>query len=391
MMGAVTTPPGFSMPAALLLCVVLSPIAAEADATPAQTTASANAAPADEQTAAPDIDAGIAFLKQAQRSDGGWGERERVGVSALAVAALLRSGVPADDPTVADALQFLRGNAREDGGMYGEGTNHRNYDTALSLMALKQADLPEDRERLSGAVGFLAALQWDESEGVGPGDTSFGGAGYGSHSRPDLSNTQVFVEALKQAGMTADDPAMQKALVFVSRTQNLESEHNRTEFAGLVGDGGFYYTPADGGSSQAGQTPNGGLRSYASMTYAGLKSMVYAGLDRDDPRVKAATEWIRKHYTLDENPGLDQQGLFYYYLTFAKTMDALGVDRFEDADGTAHDWRADLRGMLAKKQSEDGSWSNPADRWMEGDPVLVTAYALTAASFALDHAKMGER
>ena len=87
---------------------------------------------------------------------------------------------------------------------------------------------------------------------------------------------------------------MQKALVFVSRCQNLESEHNTTPFAAKVNDGGFYYTIAAGGQSQAGNTPDGGLRSYGSMTYAGLKSMIYAGVSQDDPRVKAAYEWIQR-------------------------------------------------------------------------------------------------
>ena len=332
--------------------------------------------------AAPDVDAGAAFLIQAQKPDGGWGDRERVGVTALATTALLRSGRPADDPTVSDGLDFLREAAQADGGLYGEGTTHRNYDTALALTALHLAGRTEDAELLKGAVGFLRGLQWDEGEGAAPGDEAYGGAGYGGHQRPDLSNTQVFIDALKQAGLSSDDPAMQKALTFVSRTQNLDSEHNRTKFAALVNDGGFYYSPAAGGSSQAGETDNGGLRSYASMTYAGLKSMVYAGLTRDDPRVQAATEWIARNYALDENPGLGQQGLFYYYLTFAKTMNALGEDTFTDASGTAHDWRAELLATLAEKQSEDGSWSNPQDRWTEGDPVLVTAYALTAASYA---------
>ena len=58
------------------------------------------------------------------------------------------------------------------------------------------------------------------------------------------------------------------------------------------------------------------------MTYAGLKSMIYAGLTADDPRVKAAYDYITKHYTLDENPGLGQQGLYYYYQTFAKALAA---------------------------------------------------------------------
>src|SRR5690606_19174736 len=114
-------------------------------------------------------------------------------------------------------------------------------------------------------------------------DPAYGGAGYGSHRRPDLSNTSFLIDALKATGNGPDDEAMQKALIFVSRCQNLETEHNTTPFAAKNPDGGFYYTPAAGGTSQAGTLPDGGLRSYASMTYAGLKSMIYCGLEKDDP------------------------------------------------------------------------------------------------------------
>src|SRR5690606_26225763 len=151
-----------------------------------------------------------------------------------------------------------------------------------------------------------------------------GGAGYGRHARPDLSNTSFFLDALHAAGVPSSDPAVQNALAFVSRCQNLEGPHNDLPFAGKVNDGGFYYTAAAGGSSQAGTTPSGGLRSYASMTYAGLQSMIYAGLTPDGPRVKAAETWIRKFYSLEENPGMGQQGLCYYYQPFAKTMEVLG-------------------------------------------------------------------
>ena len=145
-------------------------------------------------------------------------------------------------------------------------------------------------------------------------------------------------------------------------------------------DGGFYYTPANGGESQAGTTVNGGLRSYASMTYAGLKSLLYAGVDKNDPRVKAAYTWIQKHYTVEENPGLEKQGLYYYLHTFAKALDAMEVAEVEGRDGQKHDWRGDLTAFLAKEQRENGSWVNDERKWNEGDPNLSTAFALLALS-----------
>ena len=117
------------------------------------------------------------------------------------------------------------------------------------------------------------------------------------------------------------------------------------------------------------------------MTYAGLKSMIYAGLKPDDQRVQAAAKWIRRFYMLKENPGIGNSGLYYYYHTFAKALDALGEDRITDRDGVIHDWRRELVAELARRQQADGSWVNENDRWLEGDPTLVTGYALLALSY----------
>lgn len=68
------------------------------------------------------------------------------------------------------------------------------------------------------------------------------------------------------------------------------------------------------------------------MTYSGLKSLVYAGLTKDDPRLKAAVTWIRENYDVNSNPGMGDAGLYYYYHTFAKALDALGLDEIEDAN-----------------------------------------------------------
>ena len=323
----------------------------------------------------------IDYLRTTQGDDGSWTSRTAPGISALVVTSLLGAGLSADDPTVARALEYLESFIQQDGGIYYKKSNHRNYETCIALLAFNASDAKKYKSTIAHAQKFLRGLQWDEGEGLESSDTAFGGAGYGKHQRPDLSNTQFLVEALRAGGATADDPAIQKALKFISRAQNLETEHNNTQFAARVNDGGFYYTPAAGGTSQAGLTANGGLRSYGSMTYAGLKSMIYAGLKSDDPRVKAALEWIRRFYTVKTNPGLGQQGLYYYYHTFAKALDVLAIDHVEDGKGVKHDWRKDLAEQLSALQKENGSWVNKADRWYEGDPNLSTAYSLLALSY----------
>lgn len=323
---------------------------------------------------------GVDFLRPRQEANGGWStQRKEPGITALVLTGLLKSKrVAVNEPVITKGLAYLEQFVDPAGGL---NVGHANYSTAIALMAFQEANNAGGKYDaiIQGGQNFLKSKQWDEGEGKTPADPYYGGAGYGGRNdRPDLSNTAFMVEALRETGLPADDPALQKAIVFVSRCQNLQSEFNDQPWAGKVNDGGFVYTAAKGGSSVAGEAPGGGLRSYGSMTYAGFKSLVYAGLTPDDPRVKAALDYIRKNYSVEENPGLGQQGLYYYYQIFAKTMATIGSATFTDADGQDHDWRAELVAALARRQNDNGSWVNPADRFMEGDPNLVTAYVLVA-------------
>jgi squalene-hopene/tetraprenyl-beta-curcumene cyclase len=159
-------------------------------------------------------------------------------------------------------------------------------------------------------------------------------------------------------------------------------------------DGGAGYLPGD---SKAGfvELADGTRvpRSYGSMTYALLKCYVFAGLAKDDPRLAAAFDWCRENYTLDVNPGFvtskdpsaAYQGLFYYFYTLARALDAFGVEALVDGSGSEHRWRAEVAGRLVSMQSKvDGSWTNKnSPRWWEGNPVLATAYALLTLDAAM--------
>jgi squalene-hopene/tetraprenyl-beta-curcumene cyclase len=330
--------------------------------------------------------AGVDYLlEKGQADDGSFSSQLSPAVTALCLVALLDHGVNPDDPRMEKTIQFLKQMVQPDGGIYAPGSTLRNYETSVAILAFTRLNQDDKYDKvIQDAVAYLKGLQWDDGEGHSLDSTFYGGQGYGSHKRPDASNTSFFLDALKEVGEDADSVAMQKALTFMSRTQNLPSEFNTSEWASKVakGDrGGFIYTAANGGESKAGESPTGGLRSYASMTYAGLKSLLYAGVSKDDIRVQAAQDWISRHYDLKSNPGMGQQGLFYYYHVFAKTLDATGQPTLVDSSGVKHDWRKDLISVLAEKQNKDGSWINPADRWYEGDPNLVTSYVLLALSY----------
>lgn len=328
----------------------------------------------------------IAFLRSTQSEKGSWAASPRSGIgpTAVIVAGLLNNGVKVDDPMIKKGLTFLEASINKDGGIY-TSPHFQNYETSVATLAFAAANKLFKAEGntkapydvlLANAQKALIGQQYAESHNVNKDDPRYGGLGYGGNTRPDLSNTQFFLDALKATGKNSDDPAIQKALIFVSRNQNLESEHNKLTFASKNPDGGFIYTSTTG-SSSAGTTANGGLRSYGSMTYAGLKSMIYAGLTKEDKRVKAAYEWITKNYSVVENPGMDQRGLFYYYHTMAKALSVIGDKVIVEPSGKKHDWRVELIDQLLSYQNADGSWINEkSPLWMENDPHLVTGFVL---------------
>lgn len=329
------------------------------------------------------VQKGVAFLKKQQGEDGSFSPKQAgPGVTALVAAALLRNGYSADEPVVAKALAYLEKNVQKDGGIYDKVL--ANYTTSIAVLAFQEANKDGKYNTLLKKAGeFLRSMQSPEDD---PKNPKYGGAGYDGKSRPDLSNTQFFVEGLLAAGIPKDDPAVQRALKFISRCQNLPGEHNDQPFAKKATEddkGGLTYRiPLDPDDKLHKQAAEGGLRSAGGMTYAGLKSFLYAGLTRDDPRVKAAVDWIARHYTLEENPGLKQAGLYYYYHTFAKAMTALGDDQFTDAAGKKHDWRRELFEALKKRQGEDGGWRNVGDKqYGESDPNLATAFAILTLSY----------
>ncbi|HXT60026.1 MAG TPA: prenyltransferase/squalene oxidase repeat-containing protein [Pirellulales bacterium] len=369
-----------STSASRLACLALLACAAPAVARGQDAKASNPATP---RTAEQAVNKAIDFLRQkGQADDGSFSKQAGPAVTALVTTAVLRHGRTPEDPLAAKALKYLEGFVQKDGGIYKNESKVQNYETSLALMCFAQANQDGRYDKLiKNAEAFLKGLQWDGEEGHDESSFSYGGAGYGGHKRPDLSNTSFFLDALQAAGAGKDDEAVKKALVFVSRCQNLETQYNTTPYAAKNPDGGFYYTAAAGGDSQAGKTDEGGLRSYASMTYAGLKSMIFAGVGPDDPRVKAAVSWLQKNYDLDSNPGMGQAGLYYYYQTFAKALAAVGQDTFVDAQGVKHDWRKELTQEVVSRQQADGSWINETSRWLEGDPNLVTGYALLALAY----------
>ncbi len=337
------------------------------------------------------IDRGLAFLKSRQDSRGGWSSK----LYGPAVTAIVARSFAQDDdfgpkhPIVQRAVNFALQYEREDGGIYDDRQNLANYQTSVVLSLLAVLDDPAHKDRIARTQAYLAKLQYDASESIDEDNPWYGGAGYNETKRPDLSNTQMMLEALHDSGLPKDHPVYQRALTFVTRCQ-MNGTTNDQPYAKGATSGGFIYSTNEGGESKASEgleLPKSRLIPYGSMTYAGFKSMLYADVKRDDERVKACVKWIKSNYTLDQNPGMRtkqaQEGLYYYFHVFARALAEWGEPVIVDDKGTPHNWRLELCRKLIELQHEDGSWENPQTRWLEGDANYVTALSIQALQTAL--------
>lgn len=338
------------------------------------------------------VDRGLTYLLSAQNEAGWWSTADHPAVTALALSAFLghpqgryRTNLP---PALKRGFLYLVDCAEPDGRICR--TSLANYNTAISLMAFALSGDPVYEPIIKRARAYLLECQVDLGE---PGvlDSPFdGGVGYNDkYEYSDLNNTLVALEALyhtRPAGEENAPPDLdwKAAIHFIQSCQNLPDRNPEPWVSEDPADrGGFVYLP---GESKAGATTNAltgrvALRSYGSISYAGLLSYIYANLDRHDPRVTAALDWLRDNYTLEENPAMGQQGYFYYLHLMAKTLKTLDLDRLELKDGRTVDWRHALAMRLINLQQTDGSWVNANGRWWENDPILVTAYAVLSLEF----------
>jgi squalene-hopene/tetraprenyl-beta-curcumene cyclase len=315
------------------------------------------------------------WLKAQQLEDGTFdkGDPVKVGMTALAVVALMDQNANPNDPNIKRAVDFLAAQQKEDGSIRIQ-QQIENYETAMSMIALKETGNKAYDDAMKKAASYLKGLQVGVSGNISLDDPSFGGIGYGRRKTPDLSNTQFALEALKASELADSSETFKRATLFIQRCQNLKSV-NQQPWAS--DDGGFMYQP---GVSFASPTAQGGepRHSYGSMSYAGLLSFSYCDVPKDDPRVKAALDWLRAHYTVDENPGMGKEGLYYYYMVMAKALSAYGEKYLVDDKGQKHDWAVDLTNKMIELQRPDGSWVNTEKRWLEDNPSLVTAYCMIA-------------
>lgn len=308
---------------------------------------------------------GVGFLSSRQHTDGGWRSetygllRSGQSLTPLIANALLDAGVPVRDSRVVRAVRFAEGTAGADGAVGMSGYDYPCYATALSLRLFVRTGHPL-APRLEG---WLRSQQMSPANGWRPEDLAFGAWGIGGVPRTapdsghiDISMTRHVLEALAEAGVPPSDAAMRNALVFLSRCRNP--------------DGGSFFSTVETGANKAGEAPTG-FHSYATATADALIGQVAVC----GPAAHTALAWLQAndHAVLPagfHSPARRRyaEGLRFYYVDAAvRAFRAAGVRR-----------PVPYAAALAACQSPDGGWRNAEPLVKEDDPLIATAFAVSA-------------
>lgn len=339
------------------------------------------------------IDRSLDWLAANQKEDGSWSNSSFPALTALPTWAFARSTHAKKDTAMPKAVAFLKSCVQDDGGIYQEvagrkGGGLANYNTAICMTALHGTGDRSLTRIIQNARTFVA-------KGQHTGDDIYkGGFGYDKDTNrayADLMNTLYAAEAmritqdvedLRPTGETKAELDWKEAAKFIEKMQNKPE-------AGADQAGGFFYKP---GESKAGAVTNEAgvivFRSYGSMTYAGLLALIYADVDRDDPRVRSAFDWSCRNWNLEENPGMGAEGLFFFYNVLSRSLSAYGAEVVPTEDRAYVNWRKEVARKLLAMQTIDpatghGHWMNRDGRFWERDPVLVTGYTVLALEHIL--------
>ncbi|HEX3148578.1 MAG TPA: prenyltransferase/squalene oxidase repeat-containing protein [Gemmataceae bacterium] len=283
---------------------------------------------------------GIEYLKSQQKDEGGrWTWENSLlsnlqpgGTSALAILALLESGVKANDAVIARSLNYLRSVEPK-----------HTYVVSLVLCKVNQkadADLIERNVKWLEETAIWKDKQilgWTYSKGTG--------------ASTDNSNTRYAVSGLYTAHKAGFKVA--KEAIW----ESIQDLYVRTQFP----DGGWSY------SSDANKSTH-------TMTAAAVLSLTLAKEVRGkaakeaDKAVDTGYAWLAKKFRLQNEPHT-----FYNFDVIAALGRASEKKDFGTKDKTIEWYRLGAE-WLVKNQKSDGRWeiANALDQY----PVISTAFAL---------------
>ncbi len=342
---------------------------------------------------------GIEYLIQTQQDDGSWRSEhysvfnnDRVTLTALNLKTLTfaRSELNMGGEALNTAIERAWASLTSD--LAGRDPSELDlhypaYSASLVVLALARTEDPALAPARESWLDLLRAHQHGAHNGFMLDDAAFGGWGNArtipdaSSTRPheaDISTTLFAVGALRLAGASHDDPAIQDALAFVERCR-----YKR---------GGFFFSPTTPVQNKAGATDRFAsgrtYNPYGSPTADAIRCLLRCGVDLDDHRLTRAVTWLESA-DWSTNPGdfpsareTDRRSTFYYWAWSAAHATRALTDAA--APSVTMDTKlADLADQLVTLQRDDGSWANPAGGSMENDQLVATPLALGTLGVAL--------
>ncbi len=302
------------------------------------------------------IERGVVYLLRRQNLDGSWNfdqKNYRNGQTALALYALMKSGLREDHPAIRRGLEFLRVHPPR-----------RTYSMACQLLAL----VSTKNDRHQGWISDLAKELEDWQEG---------GFGY-PYGQNDLSNTQYGALGLF-AAMTAGVKIPDRVWLYLTR--NALSHQND--------DGGFGYrmgAKSTGSMTVAGLTVIGICRE--GYGEGGFPSQLKRKVER---AVDAGRDWMAREFRTDTNPGADAGAAERWRLYYLCGMERFAALEKIETIGD-YDWYRQGAHFLVKSQKDGGNWGTD-----HGEAEPNTAFALiflsrgTASLTGVPSYKPGER
>ena len=282
----------------------------------------------------------IEFLKKQQDPNGRWEQTVlnlldmEGGTTGLATLALLEAGVPAKDPAVTKAVEYLAILEPK-----------KTYVVSLQTQVLARADAKKHATQIQKNVDWLL-------EKAVRADGKLLGWSYPGQGLADNSNTHFAVVALHaaaQAGAKIDGKIWEQIRDLYARSQSASGW-------------GYYNNRSFGGE-----------RATLSMTTCGLVGLTLAARNDKNSKVPDADfeEGLVALLKMDDGASKSEG---YNRMATAELGRALGVKEFKSGKA-GRAWYREGAEKLLREQNQDGSFTGRPNS-IDGTPVLSTAFGL---------------